>query len=264
MADPRMSSFQVSSRAMGIDRKRSVLKSDPGWYVADPTTTFRAGQLVSLDANSRATRCVGTHVLGFALYNNTSTSYASVVGEYIQLNGAVATNLKHANLLYPLSPAVPGAGVRVAAALTGAAYNETTGADNDYVVSYVNGTIARVVATTTIPDGGYVYVNYLYALTEADLDFEGRNFWNLTNDVNVSDGKCAIATDATVIFTTEYDPHQTYTVNQLLYAGTTAQGCEGLVTSVSTGANAYIGRVVQIPTASDPWLGLRFVNVAIV
>lgn len=264
MADPRMSSFQVSSRAIGIDRKRSVLKSDPGWYVVDPTTTFRAGMLVSLDANERVTRCVGTHVLGFALYNNCTTEYATVTGEYIQLNGAVATNLKHANLLYPLSPAVPGAGVRVGAALTGAAYAETTGADNDYVVSYVNGTIARVVATTTIPDGGYVYVNYMYPLTEADLDFEGRNFWNLTNDVNVSDGKCAIATDATTIFTTAYDPHLTFTVNQLLYAGTTAQGCEGLVTTVSTGANAYIGRVVQIPTAADPWLGLRFVNVAIV
>lgn len=262
MADPRMSSFQVSSRAIGIDRKRSVLKSDPGWYVADPTTTFRAGMLVSLDANERVTRCVGTDVLGFSLYNNTTTEYATVTGEYVQLNGVVATNLKHANLFWPLTPAVQGLGVRVAAALTGGAYTESTGVNNDYLMSYVNGTITRI-AGGAIADGGYVYVNYMYPLTEADLDFEGRNFWNLTNDVNVSDGKCAIATDATTIFTTAYDTHQTFTVNQLLYAGTTAQGCEGLVTTTSTGANAYIGRVVQIPTAADPWLGLRFVNVAI-
>lgn len=263
MADPRMSAFQVSSRAIGIDRKRSVLKSDPGWYVADPTTTFRAGMLVSLDANQRVTRCVGTHVLGFSLYNNCTTEYATVTGEYIQLNAGVATNLKHANLLSPVV-GPPGLGVRVGAALTGAAYAETTGADNDYVVSYVNGTITRVVATTTIPDGGYVYVNYMYPLTDADVQFEGRNFWNLTNDVTISDGKVAVATDATTIFTTAYDPHLTFTVNQLLYAGTTAQGCEGLVTTTSTGANAYIGRVMQIPTAADPWLGLRLVNVAIV
>ncbi len=260
MADPRMSAFQISSRAIGIDRKRSVLKSDPGWYVADPTTTFRAGMLVSLDANERVTRCVGTDVLGFSLYNNTTTEYATVTGEYVQLNGVVATNLKHANLLQPVV-GPPSLGVRVGAALTGAAYTE--GAGDDYVVSYVNGTITRS-AGSTIADGGYVYVNYMYPLTEADLDFEGRNFWNLTNDVNVSDGKCAVATDATTIFTTAYDPHLTFTVNQLLYAGTTAQGCEGLVTTASTGANAYIGRVVQIPTAADPWLGLRFVNVAIV
>ena len=261
MADPRLNAFQISSRAIGIDRKRSVLKSDPGWYVADPTTTFRAGMLVSLSATQYITRCVGTHVLGFSLYNNTTTEYASVTGEYIQLNGLVATNLKHANLLCPTGVAI-GLGVRVGALLTGAAWAEGNGVGNDYVVSYINGTIARV-AGTGIADGGYVYVNYMYPLTEADLDFEGRNFWNMANDVNVSDGKCAIATDATTIFTTAYDPHLTFTVNQLLYAGTTAQGCEGLVTTTSTGANAYIGRVMQIPTAADPWLGLRFVNVAV-
>lgn len=259
--DPRMSAFQVSSRAIGIDRKRSVLKSDPGWFVVDPTTTFRAGMLVSLDANQRVTRCVGTHVFGVALYNMCNTEYATVTGEYIQLNAGVATNLKHANLLQPVV-GPPGLGVRVGAALTGAAYTE--GAGSDYTVSYVNGTITRAVGTTTIPDGGYVYVNYSYPLTDADVDFEGRNFWNLTNDVNISDGKVAVATDATTIFTTQYDPHLTFTVNQLLYAGTTAQGLEGMFTTTSTGANAYVGRVFQIPTASDPWLGVRLVNVAII
>lgn len=256
MATPQMEAFQVSSRAIGIDRKRSVLKTDPGYYVVDPTTTIRAGMLVSLDANQRVTLCNGTNVLGFALYNKCNTQYAAIVGEYIQLNAAVATNLKHANILCPTG-AAPGLGVRVAAAITGAAYTEDNPA-HDYSVNYVNGTITRSVGTTTIPDGGYVYVNYMYPLTDADLDFEGRNFWNLVNDVDIQDGKITVAHDWATIFTTQYDPQKTYTVNAKLYAGATADGLDGLVTTDTTGD--YIGRCFQIPTASDPWLGLRFIG----
>ena len=259
-ASPLISAFQVSPYSMGVDRKRSVIKTDPGYYVAEPGEVIRSGMVVSLNASQRVIKSVGTNVLGIALYNQTSTEYATVVGEYIQLNAGVATNLKHANLLSPVV-GPPGLGVRVGAALTGAAYAETTGADNDYVVSYVNGTITRVVATTTIPDGGFVYVNYLYPLTSADLEFEGRNFWNLQDDVAIQDGKITVCHDQATIFTACYDPQKTYTLNAKLYAGATADGLDGYVTSDSTGD--YIGRVIQIPTASDPFLGFRFTGMAV-
>jgi hypothetical protein len=252
-ASAYIQAFQVSPYSMGVDRKRSVIKTDPGYYVAEPGETIRSGMVVSLNSSQRVIKSVGTHVLGIALYNQTSTEYAMVVGEYIQLNGTTATNLAHANLWNPTGA---GGGVRVAAALTGAAYTETV----DYTISYTNGTVTRA-AMGGIADGAYVYVNYLYALTSADLDFEGRNFWNLQDDVAIQDGKITVCQDQATIFTACYDASKTYAVNDKLYAGATADSLDGYVTTDNTGD--YIGRVLQVPTASDPFLGFRFTGIAV-
>lgn len=256
-ATPQIQALQVLPYQMGVDRKRSVLKTDPGYYVAEPGETILSGQVVSLNASQRIVKSNGTNVLGIALYNQTSTEYAAIVGEYIQLNGLVATNLKHAPLWQPVV-GPPGLGVRVGAALTGAAYTE--GAGSDYSVSYANGTITRDAAST-IPDGGFVYVNYIFSLAASDLDWQGRNFWNLQDDVAIQDGKITVCHDQATIFTACYDVNKTYTVNAKLYAGATADGLDGYVTSDNTGD--YIGRVVQVPTAADPYLGFRFTGMAV-
>ena len=50
---PRMEAFQVSSNAIGIDLKRSVISRNLGTYVANASTTFRAGMLVQLNSPKR-------------------------------------------------------------------------------------------------------------------------------------------------------------------------------------------------------------------
>jgi len=140
---PRMDAFRVSTRAMGIDLMRSVYSRNLGTYVASVGTTFRAGMLVQLNSSQEIEVCgTGgvTAPFGFAKYNKTSTLYAAVTGEQIQLNGVVVpTNLAHANLWYAAGGKL---GVRVFNLTTNVAYIE--GAGNDYTCTYTNAHHSRV------------------------------------------------------------------------------------------------------------------------
>ena len=253
---PRMDAFRVSTRAMGIDLMRSVYSRNLGTYVASVATTFRAGMLVQLNSSQEIEACgTGgvTAPFGFAKYNKTSTLYAAVTGEQIQLNGLVAaTNLAHANLWYATGGA---AGVRVFNLTTNVAYDE--GGAKDYTCNYTNGTIVRVIGTT-IADGEYVGVDYQYEVTQSEMKFEGRNFWNFTDDVSIQDNKITVINDWSLIFTTQYDSSQTYAVNQDLYAGSSAAVLTGFVTNDVGLTTPYIGRVFQVPTAADPFLGVQY------
>lgn len=250
---PQFEAFRVSSRAIGIDLIRSVYTRNLGNYVACPLTTFRAGMLVQMNASQRVEICGNGGVtlpFGFTKYTKATTLFASVVGEQIQLNGTTATNLAHAALR---TPGATG-GVRVFNLTSGTSYTETT----HYTANYVNGTITRVVAGGSPADGEIVGVDYAYQVTEAELKFEGRNFWNFLNDVDIQDGKITVINDWSIIFTTQYDPSQTYAVNDALTAGTSAAVMTGLVTK--GGAGPFIGRCFQVPTADDPFLGVQYVG----
>lgn len=249
---PRMDAFRVSTRAMGIDLLRSVYTRNLGTYVAAIGTTFRAGMLVQLNASQEIEICGNggaTNPFGFAKYNKTSVLWASVVGEQIQLNGFVATPLAHANLW---SKAGGIGGVRVFNLSTGAAYTEGA----DYTCTYANGLIVRVGAG--IPDHAYVGVTYQYQVTESELKFEGRNFWNFLDDVSIQDNKITVINDWSLIFTTQYDASRTYAVNDALYAGSSAALLQGFVSNDAGLATPYVGRVFQLPTAADPFMGVQY------
>lgn len=247
--NPRIDAFRVSPRAIGFDHQRSQYRDAYGTYVADVNATFRAGQLVKLNSEQRVVVCNGADPLGFSKYNKANTLYAAVTGERIQLNGTDPTNLLHSNLF------VPGAtgGVRVGLTLDGTPYIEGT----DYDVNYTNGQIQRI-ALGGIADHAYVLVNYSYQLSEAELQMEGRNFWNQINDVDIQNGRVTVVNGKSIIFTTMYNPSLTYAVNDSLTAGTTADSLDGMVTKGGTGA--FIGKVFQIPTATDPFLGITYVG----
>jgi hypothetical protein len=251
MVDPQWEAYQIgAARCIGLDLKRSQYIDDFGNYSANSSATFYAGQLVSLNASQEIILCTGSDVFGVSKYNKATGQYATVVGEYIQLTGTTATNLAHANLF-----AGGGTGtVRVAAALTGGAYTE--GAGSDYVVNYVNGTVTRS-AGSTIPSGGYVYVNYQYALSSTDLTREGANFWLQQDDVTIQDNRITVITGRSTLFTSWYDPAVTYTVNATLYSGATADNLDGYFTTKVT-SGVTVGTVFQLPTADDPYLGVTF------
>jgi len=244
-----MEAFRVSSRAIGIDLMRSQYTRNLGTYVANASTTFRAGMLVSLNSDQEIVVSSGASPFGFAKYTKAQTLFASVVAEQIQLNGTTATNLAHGALW---TPGATG-GVRVTDITGATVYTQTT----DYTVNYVNGQVTRV-ALGAIGDGDYVLVDYQYQVTEQELKFEGRNFWNFIDDVTIQGDKITVINDWSFIWTTQFDPAQTYAVDDQLTAGTTAAVMEGLVTK--GGAGAYIGRVFQVPTADDPFLGIRYVG----
>ena len=241
--------FRIDTIASGFDHQRSQFIQAFGDYVANSATTFQAGMLVDMNTSNEIIRSVGSAPFGWVKYNKNTALFGSIVGEYIQLNGVVATSLAHANLRAAVGSA---AGVRVASALTGSAFTE--GAGSDYVVNYTNGTVVRT-AGSTITDGAYVYVNYMYQLTAQELADQGHNFWNFEDDVTIQGGKVTVITGPCQIFTTAYDPSITYTVGATLTAGTTAEVLTGLVTV--GGAGATVGTVLQVPTADDPFLGIK-------
>jgi len=255
MVDPQWEAYQVGAgRCMGLDLKRSVYIDDYGNYSANSTTAWRAGQLVNLNADQEVILDAGgsTSVFGVAKFDKTTAPYATITGEYIQLNALVATTLAHANLLTAAGGVL---GVRVATLpMTGTVYTE--GGADDYTVNYVNGTIVRV-GGTTIVDGAYVYVNYMYALTASDVLREGRNFWLSNDDVTIQDNRISVITGRSTLFTSQYDPSETYAVNDLLYSGTAGEALAGYFT-ISATSTIEVGKVFQIPTAGDPYLGVTF------
>lgn len=246
---PRMEAFRVSSRAIGIDLMRTQYTRNLGTYVANASTIFRAGMLVSLNAAQEVVVCDGVSPFGFAKYTKANTLNAAVVGEQIQLTVTNWINLAHGTLW---SPGATG-GVRVTDITGVTVYVEGV----DYNANYTNGQIQRIAAAG-IADGDFVLVDYQYQVTEQELKFEGRNFWNFTDDVTIQGDKITVINDWSFVFTTQYDAAQTFAVDDVLNAGTTAATKSGLVTK--GGAGAYIGRVFQPPTADDPFLGIRYVG----
>jgi len=242
--------FQVDTIARGLDLNRSQYLTAFGDYVALSTTTFSAGMLVDLNSDQQIIKSLGVAPFGWAKYNKSTSFYSAVVGEYIQLNATTATNLAHANLL---TAAGGAAGVRVAAALTSTAWVETT----DYTVSYTNGTITRAGGGSLLADGAYVYVNYQYAMTAQELSDDGHNFWNFDDDVTIQGGKVTVITGDAILFTTAYDPAQTYTVGLQLEAGVAADNLTGYVTVAGGTGTFNVGTVFQVPTPDDPYLGIK-------
>ena len=256
MVDPRWEAHQIGAqRCIGLDLKRSQYIDDFGAYDANASATWRAGQIVNLNAAQEVILDAGTIAgdspFGVAKFDKTTAPYATVVGEYIQLNVLVPTALAHANLF---TAAGVAAGVRVATLpMTGTVYTE----GGDYTVNYVNGTIERV-GGTTITDGEYVYVNYMYALTAADINREGRNFWLSNDDVTIQDNRITVITGRATLFTSQYDPSETYAVNDVLYAGEQATNLMGGYFTIAVTSGHVVGKVFQIPTADDPYLGVTF------
>lgn len=253
----QMERFMVSDIPMGYDFERSQPMHTFGHYLANTSATFRAGMLVQLNASQEIIICDGTEPFGFARFDKTTALYETVVDEYIQLNALVATNLAHANLLNPTGAATTDA-LTVASAVQGGGTVYTEGVGNDYNISAVNGTVVRDAASTIV-SGAYVYVTYMYAITAAQLQREGNSFTNTTDVVTQWGEKVSVATGPGIIFTTAYDPNVQYTVNLAVHAGTTGNGLSGLVTVAAHGT-AFIGNVFQIPSADDPYLGVKYVG----
>jgi hypothetical protein len=132
----------------------------------------------------------------------------------------------------------------------------------DYTFSATNGTVTRNGAGA-IGSGDTVYVTYTYLLSTAQLlQNQGQNFWNNLDEVAQHDNRVTVITSAEMLFTCQYDTTRTYTLTSTgsnLYASTTV-GKEGLFTNDSSGSAVFVGRVIQVPTASDPFLGLRLVK----
>lgn len=232
----------------GLDLGRCQIAEALGVWVADPANTFRAGSLVMQNSSGLIVPTDGVNVLGVAKWNHATSMLAAVVDEAIVLTATTASNLKHGTVT----------NLRVASAVLGGGtvYTITT----DYTVSAANGTVTRN-GGGAIPSGATVYVSYTFQVAPLDLlQIQGQNFWNNLDEVSQADSRCTVITSAGLIYTTQYDTTDTFALTGAtsnLYASTTLPG---LFTTKTAGSAKFVGRVFQVPTAADPFLGLRLMN----
>lgn len=255
-----VAAFQNQIFPNGIDLGRSIYQNDIGILEADPNATFRAGMLVDRNVtNGLIAASTSQSFFGVAKWNKASSLYSTLVDQPFTAPSTLPGTF---NLTY--AP-VPGTGptdyavsVNSAPNGTGVQYVQNT----DYTVNATNG-IITVTSGHGITAGQALFVTFSFQLSQLQLQqFQGLNFWNFTDDVTIQDGRITIITNWSVIFTTQYDASQLYTLTGLtsnLYAaGVVNTANQGLFTSSATDGGAFVGRVFQVPSAGDPYLGVTF------
>jgi len=250
LTSPRLAAFQSDIFPRGLDLRRSVIMQDIGVFKAGLVATFEAGMLVAQDTDGTIIKCVSKPVLGVAKWNKTTALSAAIVDEPISFATAGAVvSLKH-------NSGVANVQIRSAINFGGSLYGDP----GDYTVT-TSGLVTHIPAGSggNIPLATTVYVSYTFQLSVAELDFQGRNFWNYTDDVSQNDGRVTVITDASILFTSQYDTSRVYTltgVGKNLYCGGTTPALAGLFTNDSA-EGEFVGHVIQIPSADDPFLGVR-------
>jgi len=233
---------------MAIDIKRTFIGREVGNKPVDPNTTFNAGMVGEFNSLGNIVVSDGTAPCGILKWNKTSTFYGVSVDESQVTNtdGVTATNLNSAN--------VTNVRVRSLAGGLGTLFVSGT----DYTLNATNGTITRLSAGA-IASGATVFVTYTYQLTASQIASGvnapgnvGLNF-NLNTDDTQGSGKITLIQGLSTVYTDQYDTSRTYNMNDKLYV---LSG--GLFTNAVLGAAfPEFGRVISIPSASDPYLGVE-------
>jgi len=235
----------------GLDLPRCKIGDALGILDANPNATFRQGQLVTMNSSGQVEKAAaGINILGVAKWTK-DVSYGNsiIVDEQVVLPGTTVVNLQHGGIV---GTSVTNNSIKVSLTAGGAALTVTV----DYAVdSLTNGQIHRVGGA--IPDGATVFVSYSYALSAADMSFQGENFWNKQDYVSVQGNKVAVVQNHALLFSIEYDSSRRYVVMDNLYCGKTDAEAQGLVTN-DGGEGDFIGKCLQVPTAGDPYLGFEF------
>lgn len=245
----------------GLDLSRSVILRDLGTEVAGPSAVINAGQLVTRDNSGYVQPATGLDVYGVAKWGKTTFGDSVAVDNPIVLSSTnpVTPNAAFVTVNGKPRGNISDVTVRSAPNMGGSLY---VGGGTDYTVTPGTGLITRNPAGA-IPDGATVYVTFVYALTDADFTFDGRFFQNQDADRTAyQDGTSinliTVITDWARLFTIEWAAGVgvasglTYTI-----AGATSKlycSAEGKFTNVS--GTDFVGRVYQIPTAQDPYMGV--------
>lgn len=222
---------------MAIDIKRCFIGREAGNKPVDASAVFEAGQIAAYASDGELVVCDNTAVpCGMFKWNKTTQIYGSIIAEAVTLTGTTASNLDHATV----------SNVKVhSTAAGGTVYNLTT----DYTVNATNGTVTRAV-TSTISSGQTVYVTYTYQKTTAEMDRDGKNFL-LTNDDSQGSNKMTIVQGLSTVYTDQFETNRVYAVNDAVF-------CSGAGKLTNSAVSSYrIGRVMSVPTAADPYLGIE-------
>jgi hypothetical protein len=238
---------------MAIDKKRrgGYAYSRPS-YDVDSNASINAGMVAFLATSGgvvvATTAASGDTPIG-TFWKDSNTTWQRATLDTRTFNAQNQITLGH-------SPLVSANNVKV----TGAAGITVFTQGTDYTVNANNGIITRV-AGGNIPAGATVIVWYEYSVPASQVayglgsfDQGGVNYDRQPNDT-LGSGKIAVVEGFAHIYTDQFDVTQNYALNANLRSNANSQW-----TSAVT-AWPVCGRVISLPTAAYPYLGIRQIPV---
>lgn len=237
-----------------LDKKRGYAYQRPFWAVDDSVNIY-AGMIAFL-ATSGSTTVATTGVSGTVpigtFWKDRAAGYVRTTVE--ETTFSATTNLATLSKGNVLSTSV----IKVTDSTGATVYTQGV----DYSVNITNGVLTNLLAG--IASGATVIVWYRYSLTSTQVYWDnvstqwtaaGQNYDRQPDDT-LGSSKITIATGDAILYTDQYDVTKTYTLNATLY------GDANSLWTTTSGYTSACGRVVSVPTSSDPFLGVQQITVA--
>jgi len=237
-----------------LDKKRGYAPDRP-FYDVDTNVQIHAGMVAFLAQNGNVvvatTAASGNVPIGTFWKDRASTFIRSSIEQHAFSVAGIVT-LNHGNVLNTVDVKVTNfAGTVV----------YTQGAD--YGVNTNNGVITRLGGL--IPALSTVMVWYKYSVQNAQVYWDnvstkwtavGYNYDRQPDDT-LGSGKITIAEAYAKLYTDQYDVTLTYAINDPLYSDANSMWTN------TPGFCTVCGRVIKVPTATDPFLGVQQIPVAL-
>lgn len=243
---PDLAAFDGQVFKKGLDLRRCKIQNDPGYRVADANATIRAGQLVSQNSGGFLVPANLTDVVAVAKWNKQQLGTSVIVDKPLTVVFGGVSGLGRGSVSNVVIRSATGMGGVVVAAAS------------NYTLDSTNGTVtwANPTAGTNAPaNGATVYATFTFALVDADFDIDGREFRNQNNnDVAGQENRLTIIQDWAQLYDIEWDTTRTYAMtgaSSKLYCNATGQ-----FSNDSGGGAEFMGKVMQLPTALDPYMGI--------
>ncbi len=230
---------------MAIDKSRSRAPQRP-FYAVDPSVSFDAGMVAALVMGSAGPMATlaGAGSAGVPLgifWNGKNTVFNKTeVNEPVSFHTGNVQNLKHADIY--------NGSVRVTNVPGTVVFAEGA----DYIISYINGTITRM---GTIPAGGQCVITYGYIVRQADLQFYGANYDRIPDDT-IGSGKITVIEGWSQLWIDVFETQTAYQLNEVL-----GHNALGMITNIAP--LSTFAKVISVPSANDPWLGIEQTTVVI-
>jgi len=238
-----------------LDKKRGYAEHRP-FYFVDTNVNIRAGMIAFLANNGTTdvatTAASGTVPIG-TFWKDRATTYIRTAIETVTFNAAGIVTLSKGNVLSTGDIRVTDA-TQTNVAIQGA----------DYTVGTNNGIVTRIPGGA-IPALATGVIWYKYVLQNAQVYWNdvstsytatGYNYDRQPDDT-MGSSKITVVEGWAQLYTDQYDVTMTYVLNHELYSD-----ANSMWTPIA-GTTTACGRVIHVPSASDPFLGVQQVTVAI-
>ena len=240
-----------------LDKTRGYALNRP-FYTVDGNATILEGMVAFLGTVAGVTVATvsasGDVPIGTFWKNRSATAIRSTVetGTFI---AAGTINLLKGNISST-------AFVKVTNAAGTTTYTQGT----DYSVATANGVVTRI-ATGAIAALATVIISYRYNLVVGQDHWDnaatrysmGVNYDRQPNDT-IGSGQITVVEGDAIVYTDQYDVNQTYTLNAALRADASSLWS---TVGAGTGISSVCGRVIAVPSASDPFLGVAQTRILV-